>query len=269
MNYHHFQQKVKKRIFIPLLAVPAFFASSGSVLAQDTVIDTSVLTEASSIAATSFSAAAESQVKINQLSDQADELLAKFRDEAKIVDGLQIYNASFRRTIAQQVETIANYDESIQRAAELQRQIAPLMLRMIDGLEQFVDLDLPFQLDVRKKRVQVLRDTFDRADVNVAEKFRLVLQAYTTESDYGRSLNAYSGILPIDGVERDVDLLKVGRVALLYQTKDQSSTGVWNKATGQWETLGNEYRAPVANGIRMADGLETKGILNLPIAAPE
>lgn len=265
MNYHRFKQKV----FVPLLVLPALFIGAGSVSAQDTVIDTSILDQANVLAAEAFVDAAASQMRINELSDAADELLAKYRDEAKLVDGLEVYNAGFRRTIAQQEATIAEYDESIRIAAELQRQVAPLMIRMMDSLEEFVALDLPFRLDVRNKRLADIRATFDRADVNVAEKFRLVLAAYQAENNYGRSLFTYSDVLPIDGVDRNVDILQLGRISLLYQTSDQSSTGVWNKSTGQWDTLGNEYRRPVADGIRMANGLETTGILNLPIAAPE
>jgi hypothetical protein len=97
----------------------------------------------------------------------------------------------------------------------------------------------------------------------------LVLQAYQIESAYGRSVDHYTDTLEIGGVERDVDILKVGRVALLYQTSDQSSTGVWDKSTNQWVALDDEYRRPIALGIRMAQDLETTQLLDLPIAAPE
>jgi hypothetical protein len=79
----------------------------------------------------------------------------------------------------------------------------------------------------------------------------------------------YTDTLEIGGVERDVDILKVVRVALLYQTSDQSSTGVWDKSTNQWVALDDEYRRPIALGIRMAQDLETTQLLDLPIAAPE
>jgi hypothetical protein len=266
MNYHRFKQKV----FVPLIVVPAFLISAElSFAAQDTAVDTSIITEASAIASQAFDAAAESQMRINQLSDEADELIGKFREEAKAVDGLEVYNASYRSTIAQQESTIAGYDVAIGEAAELQRQVAPLMIRMMDALEQFVALDLPFQLELRNERLATVRGAFDRADVNVAEKFRAVLTAYQAESNYGRSLDAYTDVLAIDGVDRDVDILKVGRIALLYQTSDQSSTGVWNKSTGQWDVLGSEYIKPVREGIRMARGETQIVILDLPISAPE
>lgn len=264
MKYERF----KKQMFASLLVAPVLL-NINPATAQDTVIDTSILDEISAQSAEIFEIGAEMQVQINQLSDQASELTFEFRDQAKIVDGLEIYNAGLRRTISQQERTIAEYDESIAQAAELQRQIAPLMERMMVSLEQFVSLDIPFQIEERQERLNTIRGTFDDSSVNVAEKFRLVLQAYQIENDYGRGIAHYTDTLEIDGVERDVDLLRVGRIALLYQTSDQNSTGAWDKATNQWVALDDDYRRPIALGIRMAQDLETTQLLELPIAAPE
>ncbi len=261
-------QRFKKQMLASLLAAPVLL-NLGPVLAQDTVIDTSILDKFSAQSAEIFSMGAEIQVQINQLSDQASELTFEFRDQAKLVDGLEIYNAGMRRTIVEQERTIAEFDESIAQAAELQRQVSPLMERMMVALEQFVSLDIPFQVDERQDRLNTIRGTFDDSSVNVAERFRLVLQAYQIENDYGRGIAHYTDTLEIGGIERDVDILRVGRVALLYQTSDQNSTGAWDKSNNQWVALDDEYRRPIALGIRMAQQLETTQLLDLPISAPE
>ena len=264
MNYHRF----KKKFFVPLVALPAIIGA-GAIMAQDSVVDTSIIDEASAIAAEAYEQAAASQARVVRLSDQADELLSEYRDTAKIVDGLEVYNAQMRATIAEQERTIAQYDRSIEEVAELQRQMAPLMERMMVSLEQFVELDIPFELEDRRARLRLIRDTFDDANVNIAEKFRLVLSAFQQEINYGRVMGYYTGTLEVDGVERDVDFLRVGRIALVYQTSDQTSTGVWDKEAKQFVELGNEYRRPIAEGIRMAQALATTEILELPIHAPE
>jgi hypothetical protein len=264
MNYHRF----KKKLLLPMVAFPAMLGLQAAY-AQDTVVDTTFLDRANADAAESFKDASESQARINRLSDQADELLSEFRDVSKIVDGLEVYNAQMRRTISEQEKTIAQYDRSIEEVAELQRQVAPLMERMMVALEQFVELDVPFQLDARRDRLRLIRDTFDDSNVNIAEKFRLVLTAYQQEINYGRVMAHYTGTLELDGQVRDVDFLRVGRIALMYQTSDQTSTGVWDKNAKQFVELDNDYRRPVANGIRMAQQLATTEILELPINAPE
>lgn len=264
MKYHRF----KKKAFASLVVLPAILGV-GMAQAQDTVIDTSLIDTNNAIAAQAFQAAAESQARINRLSDTADEALSEFKNQAKLVDGLEVYNAQLRRTIAEQERTIAQYDRSIEEVAELQRQVTPLMERMMVALEQFVELDAPFQLDARRQRLATIRDTFDESNVNVAEKFRLVLSAYQQEINYGRAMQHYTGTLELNGQVRDVDFLRVGRIALVYQTSDQTSTGVWDKNAKQYVELGSEYRRPVAEGIRMAQQLATPEILELPINAPE
>lgn len=264
MIYHRFKQ----RILVPLLMFPIMLGI-GTVSAQDTVVDTSILDRANDLAGEAIAAAADAQRRINQLSDEADELVQEYSEVSKIVDGLEVYNAGYRRTIAEQEKRIAEYNQSIEDAAALQRQIPPLMERMMVALEQFIDLDLPFLLDERQARLNLLRSTAIDSSVSIAEKFRLVLQVYQQEINYGRVMQHYTDTLDLGGVERDVDILRVGRIALLYQTSDQTQTGVWDKNTGAWVTLDDDYRRPVANAIRMAQDLASPEILELPIHAPE
>jgi hypothetical protein len=264
MIYHRFKQ----RILIPLLMLPVMLGF-GTVSAQDTAVDTSIIDRANALAGEAIAQAAEAQRRINQLSDEADELIQEYSEVAKVVDGLEVYNAGYRRTISEQEKRIAEYNQSIEDAAALQRQVPPLMERMMVALEQFVDLDMPFLLDERQALLTLIRNTFSDSSVNVAEKFRLVLAAYQQEINYGRVMQHYTDTLDIGGVERDVDILRVGRIALLYQTSDQTQTGAWDKNSNQWVTLEDDYRRPVANAIRMAQDLATTEILELPIHAPE
>jgi hypothetical protein len=152
----------------------------------------------------------------------------------------------------------------------IQRQITPLVIRMIDGLEQFVALDKPFHLRERQERLAFLRANLDRADVTTAEKFRQVLEAYKIENEYGRKIDAYKDTIQIDGADREVNVLRVGRIALLFQTTDLAVSGYWDSGKSSWEKLdSNEYRSAIQNGIRMANKQASIDLLTLPIAAPE
>ena len=141
---------------------------------------------------------------------------------------------------------------------------------MIDGLEQFVQLDVPFQMKERTERIAFLRSNLDRSDISVAEKFRQVLEAYKIESEFGRKISAYKGSLNIDGVDRDVNFFQVGRIALLYQTTDTEISGAWDKAAGDFVQLDKgEYRNAILKGLRIARKEASIEILKLPISAPE
>jgi len=210
-----------------------------------------------------------SQSKINDVAEETNDLLNQYKAVLKVNDGLRVYNRQLERQIANQERQIATLNKSIDDVTVIQRQIVPLMWRMIDGLEQFVQLDLPFLLEERRDRVDRLKDLMERADVAVSEQFSQVLRAYQIENEYGRTLTPYTGEIEVDGQTRIVDILQVGRVALLYQTTDGSETGFWNKKSRRWEILGDAFTTPTRNGLKMARKQLTSGLFVVPVHAPE
>ncbi|MCY3641165.1 MAG: DUF3450 domain-containing protein [Gammaproteobacteria bacterium] len=210
-----------------------------------------------------------SQARIDALTEETHRLLNEYKTVLKEIEGLRVYNRQFEKQIANQEREMTQLTDSIDRVTVIERQITPLMLRMIDGLEQFVDLDLPFLLDERHDRVERLREMMDRADVAVSEKFSQVLRAFQIENEYGRTMEAYGDTINVEGVDRKADILKVGRVALVFQTPDGEETGMWNKADNRWEVIGDEFTTPVRNGIRMARKQLSVDMLTLPITGPE
>lgn len=232
------------------------------VLAQDDEVLKPVVDEAAKI----NESAAKSQEKINGITDQIDSKLQQFKTLMKEIEGLEVYNTQLRKQINNQEQEMADLNAAIDEVSVVERQITPLMMRMIDGLEQFVALDVPFLPEERANRVADLRAMMDRADVAASEKFRRVMEAYQVEMDYGRTMEAYSGIHSINGQERDVEFLRLGRTALIYQTRDASMQGVWNKQTRQWEELDSNYRTQITKGLRMAKKQLAPDLLMLPVA---
>ena len=232
------------------------------VLAQDDEVLKPVVAEAAKI----NESAANSQEKSNGITDQIDSKLQQFKTLMKEIEGLEVYNTQLRKQINNQEQEMADLNAAIDEVSVVERQITPLMMRMIDGLEQFVALDVPFLPEERANRVADLRAMMDRADVAASEKFRRVMEAYQVEMDYGRTMEAYSGIHSINGQERDVEFLRLGRTALIYQTRDASMQGVWNKQTRQWEELDSSYRTQITKGLRMAKKQLAPDLLMLPVA---
>ncbi|MCC2618063.1 DUF3450 domain-containing protein [Aestuariibacter halophilus] len=210
--------------------------------------------------------AEQSQEKINSITDQIETKLQKFKAINKEIEGLDVYNAQLRKQIDNQQSEMAALNKAIDEVSVVERQITPLMLRMIDGLAQFVELDVPFLPDERAERIAGLRTLMDRADVAPSEKFRRVMEAYQVEMDYGRTIEAYSGLHTINGEEREVDFLRIGRTALVYQTRDAGLQGRWNKQTNQWEELPSSYRTQITKGLRMAKKQLAPDLLMLPVA---
>lgn len=211
-----------------------------------------------------------SQKRVDKLQSDTAELLQKFKLVNKEIDGLRVYNTQLEKQLANQRQVIADLEESIDQVTVIERQIQPLILRMLDGLEQFVELDLPFHLEERQKRISDLRANQERADISVAEKFRQVLEALSIEAEYGRKVTTYTDNLEVGGQERQVNILAVGRVALMYQTVDTKFSGVWDKTQNAWVELDpGAYRAAILKGIRIAKQQASIDVMELPILAPE
>jgi len=210
-----------------------------------------------------------SQDVIDGIVEETRDTVEEYRAVMKEVDGLIVYNTLLDRQIADQEQELSNLATSINSVTDIERQILPLLTRMIDGLDRFVALDVPFLAEERRERVVGLRDLLGRADVTAAEKFRVVMEAWQIENDYGRTIFAYTGELEIGGTNREVDFLQVGRVSLVYQTPDGVNSGVWDQNSRAWVVLGSEYRNSIRQGLRLARNQIGPDLLLLPIAAPE
>jgi hypothetical protein len=213
------------------------------------------------------SAAAESQRRIGSLDDEAAALIGEFGQTLRQLEQQRVYNAYLQTLIQDQERERQSLQRQLEDFAEVQQGIVPLMVAMVDDLEAFVGLDVPFLLDERRDRIARLRDVLARADVTDSEKFRQLVEAYQLEAAFGRDIEAYRGELPGSG--REVDFLRVGRILLAWQTPDRRETGFWNPVTRSWEALPQRYRAAVMQGLRIAQAQTAPELLVLPITAPD
>ena len=231
-----------------------------SVQANDlkTVIDKSTVINDSAL---------QTQNNIDSISNNMQSRLQKFKTLNKEIDGLVVYNAQLKKQIQNQLNEMQAINESMDQVSVIERQIMPLMLRMTDGLAQFIELDMPFLLEERNKRLTTLKQMMSRADVTSSEKFRRVLEAYQIEVDYGRTIEAYTGLLEVNGQEREVDFLRIGRLELLYLTKDNKHAGSWSKDSKRFEKLDGTAISQINKGLRIAKKQLAPDMLTLPVYA--
>ena len=210
-----------------------------------------------------------SQVRINSIADETSSILQEYKKILKEIEGLRVYNAQLERQIGNQVAEMANIRTSIDEVTLIERQITPLMMRMLATLAEFIEHDVPFLIEERHDRIDRLNEMMDRADVSPSEKFRRVFEAYQIENDFGRTIEAYEGTREVEGTVRDVNYLRVGRVGLYYQTKDGSISGMWNSNDKNWSSLDDDFGNAITEGIRIANNQATPNLINLPVIAPE
>ena len=212
--------------------------------------------------------AQQSQERINNIVEGTRSLEDQYRAINKEIDGLKVYNRLMRAQVEGQQATLEDIALSMDRVDVINRQIFPLMERMIDGLEQSIELDVPFLMTERRERMADLKGIMERSDVSVAEKFRKVMEAYQIENDYGNSSEYYQESLTIDGETRSFNMLRIGRIGLYFQSDDTKVTGRWNNQTKQFER-DDSARNEVRKGLRMARQLIAPELIVIPVEASE
>lgn len=213
--------------------------------------------------------AADIQRQIDALDDDSRRLLEEYRTQAAALDELSAYAEQLKKLLADQEQEIADRERQLAELETLKRSLLPFLLEMFSALEQIVDADTPFLLDERKARIASLRETLNRADVNLAEKYRRLMEAFRIEAQYGHNLETYEGRLPTDGDHRTVRFLRFGRVGLYYLTLDGHEGGVFDPKTKTWHKLEAEDLRPLEQAMRIAAKQAPPDLIILPVPAAE
>ena len=211
----------------------------------------------------------EVQGRVEALSDATDDLLTLYQSALRQNESLRIYNGQLDALIVAQEIERASLKEQTDRVELVSRDVTPLMLRMIDALSAFVSLDVPFLEEERTERILELRKLMRKANVTESEKYRRIMEAYQIENEYGRTIEAYRSTLDRDDKEVTVNFLRVGRIALVYQSLDESQAGVWNQHSRSWEPLDGSFRSAIRQGLRIARKQTAPDLIRLPLPAPE
>lgn len=247
-----------------IFALTASLLVSGSALSQQAA----TFQQLESLELARLEEGAQAQAEIERLDDQRLDVVGQFRVALKQRRSLEKYNAQLRELIQSQEEEKQSLQQQINRVGSLERDIVPLMTDMLDALENFVELDLPFFPIERQQRIKNLRDLMSRANIKNSEKYRRIMEAYQIENDYGRSIETEEGILPNSSPKQKVNFLKVGRIALFYQTLDGKRSFRWDGDSDEWQALESKLNKPIKQGIRMALEQIPVNLLILPIQTP-
>ncbi|MFC3301465.1 DUF3450 domain-containing protein [Parvularcula lutaonensis] len=225
--------------------------------------------EALDISRQTARAGAQSQQRIEQLDQQTTELLTEYRAALKQLDLLQRFNASQRAEIENQLEQIAGLQQDIANVEGLERAVVPLIGDMLEQLKLIVAADIPFLSTERQRRLERLEAVMADPTQTAASRYRLIIEAYQIENEYGRTIQAYDGTVDDNGTELTVEFLRIGRIALIYKSADDSILRIYNKKTREFEDLDKSFLDDVRLGLRMAKEQTPPGLLEVPVTAPK
>ncbi|MEL7451905.1 MAG: DUF3450 domain-containing protein [Pseudomonadota bacterium] len=169
--------------------------------------------------------------------------------------------------IQSQEDEIASLQEQLATAADRALEMGPVLIRMVDDLEAFVEADLPYKLTERRERIQSLRAAIDRGEeLALSERYRLIIQAYQDEMDAGTVQETWKDEVELEpGVLTEVTMYRYGRVALVNVAADRSSASRWDRETRSWVPVSGSARADILKAIKIAEGREQQTVLSAPV----
>ena len=253
--------RVSKKSLIASTIIGALALTGSNIAAAD------ALTELQKAEVKIFKASAKSQTKIDNIYEQTQELIAEYRNVVDQADVLKGYNDHVQRMVNSQKANVASLQDQINGIDKIKQGVVPLMYKMIDTLDKFVELDVPMNVVRRKERIEGLRTVMGDSDVTTSEQFRLVLEAYEIEASYGTIFDAYQGELDLGDRTITADFVHMGRIALVAQSLDMKHAWVWNNEARSWNELGDEYLKPITDSIRMARKQLPMDLTKLPVFA--
>jgi len=213
--------------------------------------------------------AKKSQQNVDEYADDTKDMLHQYRTTLLKIDSLRIYNDQLEKLTAKQLETANSLSDQINSIAETQQNIVPLLLRMIEALEEFVSIDAPFLQEERLARINLIKNMMDRPDVSLPDKYRRIMEAYQIEMEYGRTIDTVTETIQTNNTPSTVEILRIGRLSIFYQSLDGKETGYWDKNENEWRPLSDDYNRSIAQGIQIAKKQAPPDLIKLPITAPE
>lgn len=251
---------------LPDFLVPVLFPLL--LLASTSSLHAAELKDSLAVVGATNSGAAKSQQKIDALSRETRVLLEEYRQLRDNAEYQDAHTRELELLDTSQKERIDSLKRQIAQARITRQRILPLMRSMADALEKFVVLDIPFHQEERIAAVLQLKQRLDRPGLSVSARFRLLLEAYQLEQNYGSTVEAWRAPLQLEQESLSVEYLRLGRVALFYQSLDREKSGYWDVQEQTWVQLDEGHKRALSQAMRVAKNQAAPQLLQLPLLPP-
>jgi hypothetical protein len=207
----------------------------------------------------------ETQEKRDEWAEEKSELEARYRTARANIE----YLARRRETVQKKYDALAERNEELERrlaeSDRLQNSLQDTLNVVLARLESWLERDLPFLMEEREARVEMLKKEIAKPDIMGAEKLRRILEALQVEANYGGSVEVYQQKIDVGGDTLFVDLLHIGRVSVFWRTPDGEQSGSYDPASEEWFELPDKYNRPVSEAMEMASRIRPVELIRLPL----
>lgn len=214
--------------------------------------------------------------KAVQIEQTTQATQSQWRDErgekTKMFENLEAQIKALETQKAQQADQknlmtvkIAQKKQQLSDIAQISAQISPFLDQLLEQVQALFHRDLPFLQEERTKRIEALAAMAHDPEVPVSERFRKIMEALMVEAEYGQTVEVYQQTIDLSGRETLVNIFRLGRLSLFYQTLDKQHCGAYNIAQKDWEPLEDNYLRDIQEAVDMGSKRKPVEILDLPL----
>ncbi len=210
------------------------------------------------------------------LRQQTQAAETRWREECQaLIAEMEALELEARRLEAQKVAleqstttARARIDAKARELAEIERmasQIEPFLKEQLGRLESLVAIDLPFLPAERQQRLESLAALMADPETAISEKLRKTMEALFVEAEYGDTIEVYQETITIDGQPILVDIFRLGRLALFYQTLDRKLCGHYDVAAAAWRPLPTAHIRAIQAAVEIGARRKPVELLSMPL----
>lgn len=202
----------------------------------------------------------------NEISFEKDAYNDKLRSYANQKSDLdvRISRAELNnKDLQRELEKLASINQQKNQAQEV---ITPVLEDAIAQLRESIKDSLPFKLS---QRLQALDEIEQRLNGNIISPNKAANQLWAYVEDelmLGKSSGIYNETITIDGQEKLVKVLRIGKIAMFFKTQNDNF-GVIKRDSGQWRQSTIENRDNIAQLENLFDSF-AKNIRNGQFTVP-
>ncbi len=207
----------------------------------------------------------ETQKKEEKWRLEKERLAARYSILEKRLARLESRRDELRSKVSAARRRISAKQKQLNDIRQISDQIIPCLKELHRQLKQMVADDLPFLPAERQRRLEGLDRLLEDPDAAAGEKFRKLMEALLVEAEYGTTIEVYQQSIPIDGQQRLVNIFRLGRIALFFQSLDGQTCGFFNVAANNWQLLPAKYNRSLAAAIDMGAKRRPVDMVTLPL----
>ncbi len=178
---------------------------------------------------------------------------------------LKEHRQQMQKELQSSRERIAHLEDRIESIEKISEKFIPFLEEVYRRLSDSVDDGLPFLQQERSERLAILDKTLGDPEITMGEKFRKVMEALSIEAEYGNTVEVYQDMIDLEGDEVLVNIFRLGKISLFFESLDQETTGHYNPAENQWERLPRAANRDIRMAVEIGSRQRPADIVTLPL----